>query len=375
MLISKETMVQTYKNLSKNDTKFITRLSKINHDDTQIIKAVNEIEEYIKNWAFNTCWNKKQYMKKLMIELNPHADYRLLTMFDYTQKEITTKKEINDNPPPKKEIIITPERIASFKTLNTSSSYPKLAIWLCLVSGRRINEICSSDFQIYEGNDYPMWEECLISFNLSKQKNGTTNIFPLLTKTEIFIEKLNKFRHKIEGYNQASVRRAVNQALIDDKLTVKDLRCIYAKLYHLEHLDFDELEIIKIGLNHKSLKSSTYYKRVTIVGLDIADSKMDISADTFDLINKNLKNPFRRMLNNQDIHAEEQHNIIEELEIKNNELMIKNRLQTLEIERLKQSNSKSTVRCRCECGLWLKTIKPRHLRSKRHLRWVERNPQ
>jgi hypothetical protein len=235
----------------------------INNSD-QIVKYYSSNYSNIRTLTNKLSMAKKYfeqngYDKKFLMNLYPGKNITREVIRENTKvlertKAIQIKKSFVDN---------------IINTFHSSTEYPKLAIYLLLASGRRLNEIIDSKY-VADPND----ESRVIVDVLLKKRGENENNYSIkiIGDRDTFLRSMKTFKNLILGISHSTAQQGI-QTYIRKYYTIHGLptshyfRVLYANYLYKYH-NPDNLiynVYLKNILNHNSLLTSINYTSLTVV--------------------------------------------------------------------------------------------------------------
>jgi len=249
---------------------------KFNEEQLKISKkhGINNSDKIVKYYTTNyqnirTLTNKlsmaKRYFeqngydKKFLLNLYPGKNITREVIRENTRvlertKAVEIKKSFVDN---------------IINTYYSSTEYPKLAIYLLLASGRRLNEIIDSNYSA----DPTDKTKVIIDVLLKKRNEGENNYsIKIIGDRDKFLNAMKIFKNLILGISHSTAQQGI-QTYIRKYYTIHGLptshyfRVLYANYMYKYHNPDNMIYnvYLKNILNHNSLLTSINYTSLTVV--------------------------------------------------------------------------------------------------------------
>jgi len=253
--MSKKSITKLHEYITQNSptekqlTDYVKELAYLNEPtDRTISVRYSQFKKHVRE-------NHPQYSDEFLRNLNPPTELTKKIITENKQRKLQRKMvEFDDN------------LIQKILDLKESENPYENAIYLQLVSGRRINEVFDSPIRV--NNRQPREVAMQLSKKTGKEK-AKYHKFNLLKDTidnKDFKQRLQKLRSSVNGVSLQDFTNRVNRkvkSLIDKNLSSHDLRGLYA-VYGFETDNPDDLNMlgyINSVLNHgdTSIDSSQSY--------------------------------------------------------------------------------------------------------------------
>jgi integrase len=250
--------------LSKKTKQKIIDLCKENLTESELLDKINE-EVYKGNPMNRTITIRFSAIKAIVSKF--YNDEVLLSKIRpptlLTNEVIKENKKVRDE---KKRYTINEDIFNKFKSLKDSTDVYDLAIYLLLMTGRRISELLTAKFYTKKNNPN-------IFINGIKKKR-TDNIIdceftPLISKTRV-IKKIKEFKKKSKNINKDTFKRTLLRKIkkkISESVHTHMLRGFYVTyLYKFRNNTNDKINtFIMNKLCHDTVDSSFNYTGYNIV--------------------------------------------------------------------------------------------------------------
>lgn len=235
----------------------MTKLSQADQNIIDLSNQTGSIElatDLLNRWnlihKFNTVYNKKREARAYILQNDGSGE--LYSIFVTNEEEKKTKYNQNvkekENIP---HISISLEELSKIRALKDSPHSLDQLIYLLYVSGRRLNEVISSTFEIVNDN-------YLQSYELSKGAFGKDHSFPIIIPTKDFISRLETLRlfNYSPQYFEVHGNLRIKNILNRQDVTLHTLRKIYANLVATDVFSK------QVALNHENPESTKFYDTV-----------------------------------------------------------------------------------------------------------------
>lgn len=254
--------------LSSNDIEFNNKqLSTFRNNNNNISSTV--VSHYINKYKnLRSLTNKLSLTRRYFIE-NGYTKKYANELFP--GKEITRKvKNENDKILENTKIIKIKKSFVDniINTYNTENNdYLKLAVYLLLSSGRRMNEILNSKFTIDENNE----KNVLIDVILKKRDGSKYYSIKIIGNRDTFIKTLKRFNYLTSELRQITIRQNIQDYIRKNYASIGLLTSHYFRVLYANYLfKYENPEdilynvFLKNVLNHASLLSSINYSTIKI---------------------------------------------------------------------------------------------------------------
>lgn len=255
--------------LSLQDKKF-NEEELIKSKKTGIDNSDKIVKYYIMNYPnIRTLTNKLSQAKKYF-ESNGYDKKFLVRLFPGKNITRAVIKENNAALEKTKSIEIKKSFVDNIiNNFHSSTEYPKLAVYLLLASGRRLNEIIESNYK----KDPKNKSNVLVDMLLKKRSDDEDNYsIKIIGDRDTFLQSMDVFKKLIAGISHSTAQQGI-QTYIRKYYTIHGLptshyfRVLYANyLYKYENPDNTIYNVyLKTVLNHNSLLTSINYTSLRVV--------------------------------------------------------------------------------------------------------------